>query len=646
MGRSTHHAARQQWGWSADLVAPQGAARPAPAAVLRAAGPAPSSGPAVRQRTRPPIVRAKLLGIAVMAAAAAVIPSLTAYRVTILVILGAVAAPLLVCCDRLAPSAWSNQAQVTIDVMTAIGAVFFVPGLWPAAAVVIGVEVASVATLFGLRLCLALAALGWTGLAVAAALAHPAPPHAALTLTALGLVLPSLTVIACWTAQREHTASRRLDEVVDAATVLLWESDLATGEMLSVSGNVVELLGYTPQEWLTLDSRTKIHPDDLDGYWISEAHGLEPGQLVAREARIRHKDGHYVWVRDLVRRSPGPGSSRLLGVLFDITPIKQAQAELTQYLDVVSRLPIAVLICRLGDRSGDSNGDSCPAAGLTVTKANPAAARLLGPGASPLGPPRGALARLLADPRAADALAEGAVGRPASVARAEIPAESGARRILDVEVVPLPDRHVALTLADVTESALAERTVRWQAEHDPLTGLANRSTLMNRLDQALETSARTGAEVALLLMDLNRFKEVNDEFGHVAGDELLREVADRLRSCLRASDLVARLGGDEFAILLTRAGDQRAAEEAAGRLGAVCAKPVPIEGTAVVVAAATGIALAPQHGCDAASLLRRADAAMYEAKRAGAPYRVSGASPPCEPAPLRREAPAGGRRAL
>ena len=178
---------------------------------------------------------------------------------------------------------------------------------------------------------------------------------------------------------------------------------------------------------------------------------------------------------------------------------------------------------------------------------------------------------------------------------------------------------------DVTERIQAEDALQHQALHDALTGLPNRTLLHDRLEQALRATARDAGGLALLLFDLDRFKEVNDTLGHQAGDLLLQEVAARVRGAVRASDTVARLGGDEFAVLLPGA-DATGAVAATHTLLAALATPIALDGQSLACAASIGIALAPTHGADVATVLRRADVAMYVAKRAGSGYAVYAAA--------------------
>jgi diguanylate cyclase (GGDEF)-like protein len=160
-------------------------------------------------------------------------------------------------------------------------------------------------------------------------------------------------------------------------------------------------------------------------------------------------------------------------------------------------------------------------------------------------------------------------------------------------------------------------TIRHQALHDALTCLPNRSLFRARLEEAL--AAGNDSRLSVMILDLDRFKEVNDTLGHGHGDRLLQELGQRLPTVLRSGELVARLGGDEFGVLSSEATDPAAAVALAERLRATLAAPFELGGVSIEVQASVGIALAPDHGRDAETLLRHADTAMYAAKPGGAP---------------------------
>jgi diguanylate cyclase len=173
-------------------------------------------------------------------------------------------------------------------------------------------------------------------------------------------------------------------------------------------------------------------------------------------------------------------------------------------------------------------------------------------------------------------------------------------------------------LTELQHRAMRERLMEREhdAHHDPLTGLANRRLFGERLEHALEQCAASPGRVAVLLVDLDRFKEINDTLGHHAGDALLVELGQRLTGLLRVGDLVARFGGDEFAILLPQVRDATAAEEIARRTREAIERSFTVDGLALHISASIGIALAPDHGDTATVLQQRADVAMYQAKTA------------------------------
>ena len=162
-----------------------------------------------------------------------------------------------------------------------------------------------------------------------------------------------------------------------------------------------------------------------------------------------------------------------------------------------------------------------------------------------------------------------------------------------------------------------EAELEYMARHDPLTGLPNRSLLDDRLDQALARAKRSGRSIAIMLADLDRFKAINDNYGHPVGDQMLRAISDRLTDCLRNVDTLARIGGDEFVIILEEIQDHSDATLVAEKLiGAACL-PVELPQGHLQVGMCIGIAYFPLHASDAKSLIRHADDAMYAAKAAG-----------------------------
>lgn len=180
------------------------------------------------------------------------------------------------------------------------------------------------------------------------------------------------------------------------------------------------------------------------------------------------------------------------------------------------------------------------------------------------------------------------------------------------------------TVQDITERKQAEQTLRdkdthleYIAYHDALTGLPNRSLLLDRLRHAVSRAARGGNRLALLFIDLDRFKTINDSLGHAVGDQVLKAVSTRLKNLVRGEDTLSRLGGDEFVVLLESVSDSQAAAAAARKIIQALEKTIVVGDYPLHVAASIGISLYPDDGLDGESLMKHADAAMYKAKESG-----------------------------
>lgn len=209
--------------------------------------------------------------------------------------------------------------------------------------------------------------------------------------------------------------------------------------------------------------------------------------------------------------------------------------------------------------------------------------------------------------------------------------------VVMVHVWPLVPLFVP-ALASLYHNANLSMAREHDALHDPLTGLGNRQLLHREASRALDTLPKNDAGLALFVLDLDRFKEVNDTLGHAAGDRLLQIVAERLLGGVRPDDVVARLGGDEFVVLVHDVTDAGLARLAAVRLVEHVNGTFQVDGTAISLAVSLGVAVAPEHGCDFDALLRKADRAMYVAKAAGCGVAVFNPDRDGEPQRLCSEA--------
>ncbi|WP_168203181.1 putative bifunctional diguanylate cyclase/phosphodiesterase [Marinobacter fonticola] len=208
--------------------------------------------------------------------------------------------------------------------------------------------------------------------------------------------------------------------------------------------------------------------------------------------------------------------------------------------------------------------------------------------------------------------------------RAEVPftAASGRRWVFEYILVPVVDNHgrieaVAGTSRDITEHKKASDRVWKEANYDSLTLLSNRRLFRDRLELEIKHAQRKGASLALFFVDLDRFKEVNDLYGHGAGDDLLRQAAARIHSCVRESDTVARLGGDEFTVILTELDNDAHVESTAQKILDELARPFRIHENVCYVSGSIGVTLYPKDAVEPGDLIRNADQAMYIAKNNG-----------------------------
>jgi diguanylate cyclase (GGDEF)-like protein/PAS domain S-box-containing protein len=334
--------------------------------------------------------------------------------------------------------------------------------------------------------------------------------------------------------------------------------------------------------------------------------------------RIRRPDSDWVWIQaDAVPVIGADGAPfQVVCSFFDITDRRLSEAALKE-----SERELRSMFAGAGIGMARLRLDG------TVTDVNPALVKMLGYSKKEfVGKP---LAEFMFEEDAAD-VRIGELSRfDLGTVRADIRcrakdggtvwARSVASLVRDVRGAPAS---VVLTLEDISDQKAHQRDLEHQVLHDTLTGLPNRVLLHERLSNAILVGRREGHRMALLLMDLNGFKEVNDALGHQAGDQLLRQVAARVREELRISDTVARLGGDEFAIILPGVGDHEDAAQAANKLVNALGTPFDVAGERLHVAASIGIALFPEHGEDVDTLLRRADIAMYVAKRGDSDFAI------------------------
>lgn len=446
-----------------------------------------------------------------------------------------------------------------------------------------------------------------------------------LHLSLVVMLLPELLLSAAVGASRERRlalkAQRERYRQLYERTPAMMHSIGPDGRMLAVSRLWLERLGYDEREvigrpstdFLDADSRRRAIEQVLPQF-------LRTGECRDVEYRMLARDGRPVDVllSATSERDAQGRFLRSLAVLEDVT-----RKRLAEQLAAEHQRTAAMLEC-IGDAviGIDARG--------RLRSLNPAAVAMTG---WTLEESRGRdwagwlVRRGVADdePTPPDpvALCLAQRTRPEPTSCRLVRRDASWRVVREIVLpMPAPDGQgfdgVVLTLQDMTAAHDLARTLAHRAHHDALTGLPNRLLLQDRLQQALRLARRQHQPLALMFMDLDHFKQINDRHGHDAGDELLKAVAQRVRSAVRASDTVCRLGGDEFVVLLPQIEAALDAERVARHILSEVSRPYRLGALPELhVSFSIGIAVFPEDGEDEATLMRRADTAMYQAKREG-----------------------------
>ena len=433
------------------------------------------------------------------------------------------------------------------------------------------------------------------------------PDTTAVLLVGQALTAAALVVAVGRLSEETRSTLHRLGAVMDGVPGIVWESRLGEGELAFVSGHVREVLGYAPWEFSArkLGWGDLVHPDD-QGVFLDSSRIDRMTWPLVREFRIRARDGRWLWLRDTVRMErDGENGWFLRGVAVDISEVREAERRARRFADIVDRMQTPLFILEMSDADPNS---------LIFLRANAAAVRWSGPDGQDLAGRRAVDVAWFDTTDLATDIAEVIrTGEPREWTEIPSPIPSRSDRFVNLEIWALDNGCVAMSVDDVTTRVRARADQRRESLHDPLTGLPNRAHLLDRLEAVLASAAERQSEVALLVIDLDEFKEVNDTLGHLHGDDLLCEVGRRLAGLRRGDDLVARLGGDEFAILLYP-GDAERAESMAGVTMDLIGRPLELNGLHVQARASLGIAIAPHDATDSHELMQKAEVAMYQAK--------------------------------
>jgi diguanylate cyclase (GGDEF)-like protein/PAS domain S-box-containing protein len=402
---------------------------------------------------------------------------------------------------------------------------------------------------------------------------------------------------------------------------LLFERSLAgiyrttlDGRILDCNGAFYRMFGYTSREELLARPARDLYLSSTDRDKFTATLQSEIG-LTNFECGLRRKDGSVIWVLEntTLLLSEDGSVPELEGTMIDISERKRSE-EMLQNSENKYRV--------LFEDSADANWlmdekgfVACNSAALQMFGYPPGTVMLHPADISPPNQPDGTPSRTAAEQKMASAFLNGKERFEWLHQRKNgcvFPAE------VCLTALTLSGQPKLLaTVRDMTDRKVAEERIQFLAYYDALTGLPNRTLLKDRLSKALASARRHKTKVALLFLDLDRFKIINDSLGHSLGDLLLQEVAERLKRGTRELDTVARLGGDEFLIVLTSMDEFPDAAVAAERLMEAMTAEFVIEGHFLSISCSLGISIFPDHGRDGDSLIKNADAAMYNAKERG-----------------------------
>ena len=408
-----------------------------------------------------------------------------------------------------------------------------------------------------------------------------------------------------------QNSERRFRFLVEGTRAIAWEYDVDRGVYTYVSPRAEEVFGFPLAAWSAPEFLPNlIHPDDSRGVLAQRQGVLDLNIDSTLYYRARTQSGAALWIEDMI--SPVVNEAGrvygLRGIMFDVTERKETE----------ERLALAGLVFERADEGIIVTDDK-----NRIVAVNPAFERITG---YRLDEVLGQNPSLLQSGRQ-DMAFYAELWRSLTTEgqwRGDLwnRRKDGDFYVQHTAIQTILDehgraaRHVAL-FRDVTHMRRQAEEIEHQATHDMLTGLPNRRLLRDRIDSALARGQREGKDVALLMLDLDGFKRVNDTLGHRVGDLLLIDAARRLEECIRGSDTLARLGGDEFMIVLESLNRQQDAQTVAHKILEKLQAVFPIEGAEIFVTGSVGIALFPADGSIAETLIANADTAMYQAKSGG-----------------------------
>ncbi len=401
-------------------------------------------------------------------------------------------------------------------------------------------------------------------------------------------------------------------ELVESVQAIVWKAD-PYGNFTFVSHEAETLLGYRLSEWTTKEDFWKqiIYPDDRN--WACEHFHNESLKLQSFifDYRVIAADGRIVWLQHMVKVIPNRSGFRpqeLVGVMLDISERKKAEAGLRLSRQVFENTAEGILIT-------DAN--------FHVLEANLAYTKITGYQKDEIvGRPLKVLSAGLHDRKYYDSIWHRIETQGQWVGEIWNLRKNGEKYPEWLSISTAKDakgvvQNYVAVFSDISQRKRSEERLQFLANHDALTRLPNRALLHEKGELAVVRAQRNQTKLAILFIDLDRFKIINDTLGHQTGDVLLQEVAKRLQSCLRESDVVARQGGDEFVVMIEDFADEQFLADVARKIMSVLSHPFVLMNQELYVTASIGISIFPDDGVDIFSLLKHADVAMYRAKENG-----------------------------
>ena len=411
--------------------------------------------------------------------------------------------------------------------------------------------------------------------------------------------------------QKLKQSEKRLHEAQHIAKIGNWEWNIETDEIIW-SDQIYKIIGVNPSSPCGTfnDMLEIVVAEDRNAVQLCFEKSLQEGQAYDIEHRVVRSDGElrYVHQQGQVEMDQDVKAIRMAGTLQDVTLRRKTEEEMRKLSGAVEQIADSVMIT------------NC--AGV-VEYINPAFETMTGYSKDEI---IGKTPRMLKSAKQSKAFYErlwktilaGDVFSDVIINRRK----NGDIYYEEKTITPQKDRHGNIvhfisTGKDVTERIEAQQRLHHLAHHDALTGLPNRVLLQDRLSQALTRSRWRDRNIAVMFMDFDRFKVINDTLGHDVGDKLLQQMARRLLDCIREGDTVSRLGGDEFAIILNDIASPDDVPPIADKIIATLKEPLDIDGHELFITSSIGVSLFPRDGTDSNELLKKADVAMYRAKAQG-----------------------------